>query len=235
MAVALALSSAAFRVCRPVPKVTRRSSSMPRQPTMRTEGRVVPNVVKKPYGTVVSTLRAAATTSAASTSTTTNLFSGRSRALSASRRGGAGGRARGLMFAPVLKPLRGQPQRGVHPGPQVLHGDDRSELHQLRLAVPPGRHGADLRGRHMVLHRGFPVAEVHAPRAADPGGRCHDGQVLQPAVEPAPPLHLQLKHREGAAHRHVVRNGGAWIEHYAVPAAGNPRSDPVAERLRWVK
>src|SRR5260370_7633108 len=146
MAVALALSSAAFRVCRPVPKVTRRSSSMPRQPTMRTEGRVVPNVVKKPYGTVVSTLRAAATTSAASTSTTTNLFSGR---------------ARGRGFAPVLKSLRGQPQRGVHPGPQVLHGADRSELHQLRLAELPAEPFHHLVGdaRRRIRHRlGVPQA-----------------------------------------------------------------------------
>src|SRR5260370_21760448 len=146
MAVALALSSAAFRVCRPVPKVTRRSSSMPRQPTMRTEGRVAPNVVKKPYGTVVSTLRAAAATSAASTSTTTKSIPRPLPALSASRRGGDGGRARGLGFAPVLKPLRGQPQRGVHPGPQVLHGDDRGELHHPRLAELPADPFHHLRG-----------------------------------------------------------------------------------------
>src|SRR5258708_32959632 len=165
MAVALALSSAAFRVCRPVPKVTRRSSSMPRQPTMRTEGRVVPNVVKKPYGTVVSTLRATATTSAASTSTTTNLFSGRSRALSASRRGSDSGRARGLGFAPVLKPLCGQPQRGVHPGPQVLHGDDRSELHQLRLAELPAEPFHHLVGdaRRRIRHP-LPLPQDHPPQ-----------------------------------------------------------------------
>src|SRR5215469_8105702 len=129
---------------------------------MRTEGRVVPNVVKNPYGTVLSTLRAAATTSAACTSTTTNLtlrpLPGLiSRPTRRRRRPGC----RGRQFTPLRKPLRGQPQRGVHPRPQVLNGDDRSQLHQLRLVelpaepidVPPGRHRADLLGGHVVLHR----------------------------------------------------------------------------------
>src|SRR6478609_1496086 len=42
--------------------------------------------------------------------------------------------ARRRDLAPVLEALRGEPQRGVDPRPQVLHRHDRGELNQLRLA-----------------------------------------------------------------------------------------------------
>jgi len=53
-----------------------------------------------------------------------------------------------------------------------------------------------------------------------------ESRITAAAVEAAPPLHLQLKQRTGARHRHVVRDGSAWVEHDPVSAARQPGTDP---------
>src|SRR6185312_17343853 len=103
------------------------------------------------------------------------------------------------------------------------------------LAVPPVRRVADLLRGYGVAHLGLPVAEVHAPGAADRGRDGHDRQVLELAVELAPPFHLQLEDRVRAAHLPVVPEGGAGIEDDAVPAPGKPGAEPVAQGLGRVE
>jgi len=109
----------------------------------------------------------------------------------------------------------------------VLH--DQALKRTEPLAIAPIRHRLDLLARYAVPVQ-HPVAEVHAPRAADLDGCSHVGPISDPEVQLLPAGGTLLQLAERLRYRYVVTMGAEGGEPCTELPPNAPPADPVRQR-----